>query len=96
MFEVPKMRRCVMKLPLQARLMACALCLMSLIGTPVYAGDTFVPYVTAKVPKTAVALWEDYDPRIEPLDVEVVQEWVADGVVTRYVIFTVGTFKGAK
>ena len=63
---------------------------------PVYADDTFVPYTAANVPKTAVALWEDYDPRNEPLDVEVVQEWIADGVVTRYAIFTVGTFKGVK
>ena len=103
MFEGPKMWRCAMK-PLslqarptaQARLIACALCLMCVIGTPVYADDTFVPYTAANVPKTAVALWEDYDPRNEPLDVEVVQEWIADGVVTRYVIFTVGTFKGVK
>ena len=37
---------------------------------------------------------EDYDPRHEPLNIEVVQEWENDGVVTRYVTFTVGTFKG--
>ena len=31
---------------------------------------------------------------IEPLNIEVVQEWENDGVVTRYVTFTVGMFKG--
>lgn len=56
--------------------------------------DTFLPYEAAPVPQTAEALWQGYDARKEPLDVEVVQEWKADGIVSRYVIFTVGTFKG--
>jgi len=65
-----------------------------MVGTELKAEDTFESYVSSGVPKTAVALWEDYDPRKEPLDIEIVQEWEKDGVITRYVIFTVGTFKG--
>jgi hypothetical protein len=64
------------------------------VSTELNAKDTFEPYASSDVPKTAVELWEDYDPRREPLDIEIVQEWENDGVVTRYVTFTVGTFKG--
>lgn len=56
--------------------------------------DTFVPYEQGDVPQTVPSLWQGYDARREPLDVDVVKEWTADGVVTRYVVFTVGTFKG--
>ena len=60
------------------------------------ANDTFAPYKSGDVPQTAADLWKDYDARKEPLDVQVVKEWKADGVVTRYVTFKVGTFKGAE
>ena len=56
--------------------------------------DTFTPYQVDEVPQTASELWADYDAQQESLDIEVVKEWKADGVVSRYVIFTVGTFKG--
>lgn len=59
------------------------------------AEDTFTPYKARGVPQNVTDLWKDYDARIEPLDVQVVKQWKADGVVTRYVTFTVGTFKGA-
>ncbi len=58
------------------------------------ASDTFEPYAEGEVPQTVSALWQGYDARHEPLDVAVAREWKADGVVTRYVVFTVGTFKG--
>jgi dienelactone hydrolase len=58
------------------------------------AADTFSPYAAGDVPQTVTDLWKDYDARKEPLDIEVVKEWRADGVVSRYVLFTVGTFKG--
>ncbi len=60
------------------------------------AQETFQPYLAADVPRSVAALWQAYDPRLEPLDVEVVKQWETDGVVTRYVTFTVGTFKGSK
>lgn len=58
------------------------------------ADETFTPYTTDNVPQNVTGLWKDYDPRQESLDVQVIKEWKADGVVTRYVTFTVGTFKG--
>jgi dienelactone hydrolase len=60
-----------------------------------YADETFTPYKAGEVPRNAIDLWKDYDARKQPLDVKVFQEWKADGVVTRYVTFKVGTFKGA-
>ena len=58
------------------------------------AAETFTPYKAGEVPQTVTDLWKDYDARKESLDVQVVKEWKADGVVTRYVTFKVGTFKG--
>lgn len=60
---------------------------------PATAADTFKPYAVDEVPGNAVDLWKDYDPRAEPLDVQIVKQWEIDGVICRYVIFTVGTFK---
>ncbi len=60
------------------------------------ARETFTPYRADEVPRTATDLWKDYDARKEPLNIQVVREWKSDGVVTRYLTFTVGTFKGAE
>lgn len=56
--------------------------------------DTFTPYKAGEVPQNVTDLWKDYDARKEPLEVQVVKQWKADGVVTRYITFKVGTFKG--
>jgi hypothetical protein len=47
-------------------------------------------------PQTHEALWAEFDPRAEPLEVEVLKEWEEDGVVLRVVRFRIGVFKGAK
>ena len=60
------------------------------------AADTVLPYVEGEVAETVLELWGDLDFRKDPLDVEVVEEWIEEGIVCRYVIYTVGTFKGAK
>ena len=64
-----------------------------LVGS-VQAADTFTPYQAGQVPQTVTQLWQDYDARQEPLEIEVVKEWKSAGVVTRYVTFKIGTFKG--
>lgn len=69
--------------------------LLTLFISTTQAGETFTPYKAGEVPQNVTDLWKDYDARKELLDVRVVKEWKADGVVTRYVTFTVGTFKGA-
>ncbi len=61
------------------------------------AQDTFTPYSTpAEVPQSATDLWQDYDARKEPLNVQIIKEWKTEGVVTQYLTFTVGTFKGTE
>ncbi len=57
--------------------------------------ETFTPYQVEDVPDNVVDLWKGYDPRQEDLEVKVIKEWKEEGVVTRYVTFKVGTFKGA-
>lgn len=70
---------------------------VNLLGLSLYGTETFEPYTTPDdVPQTAVELWDDYDARAEPLDVKVIKEWKTDGIVTRYVTFRVGTFKGTE
>ncbi len=70
---------------------------LNLVSLTTAAQDTFSPYSTpAEVPKTAIDLWQDYDARKEPLDVQIIKEWKTDGVVTQYLTFKVGTFKGTE
>ncbi len=57
--------------------------------------DSLQAYAEGEVPDNVVDLWKDIDFRKDPLETEVVKEWSEDGVVCRYVIFKVGTFKGA-
>lgn len=59
------------------------------------AEDTFKPYATEEeVPRNVTDLWKNYDPSLEALDTEIVKVWKEEGVICKYVIFTVGTFKG--
>ena len=48
------------------------------------------------VPQTVEQSYADFDPRRDPLETRVVREWEEDGLVLRYVVFTVGGFKGVK
>ncbi|MCP5560952.1 MAG: acetylxylan esterase [Verrucomicrobiaceae bacterium] len=50
--------------------------------------------IRAQPPQTVAELWADFDPRQDPLEVEVVREWKEDGGVYRYVRYLIGTFKG--
>ena len=50
---------------------------------------------TPGIPQTLTELWAGFDPRKDPLDIEVLKEWELDGVVCRIVRYQVGVFKGA-
>ena len=70
---------------------------VNLLSLSICGNETFQPYKTIDdVPQHAVDLWKSYDARVEPLDVRIIKEWKADGVVTRYVTFRVGIFKGSE
>ncbi|MFC1652242.1 sulfatase-like hydrolase/transferase [Planctomycetota bacterium] len=60
------------------------------------AQETLPPLQDGKAPQTHAELWADYDPRAEPLDVEVLKEWEEDGVVLKVLRYRVGIFKGQK
>ncbi len=69
-------------------------CTNSLSSTAIQA-ETLPPLVNGRVPANLDELWADFDPRKEPLEVEVLKEWEQDGAVCRLVRFQVGIFKGA-
>ena len=48
------------------------------------------------VPQTAEQTWADFDPRQEPLEIEVIRESFEDGIVLRHVRYVAGTFGGKK
>ena len=58
------------------------------------AADSLKPLTNGHVPQSVDELWDGYDPRAEPLNVEVVREWTDEGVTCRYVLYWIGTFKG--
>lgn len=58
--------------------------------------ETLPPLVDGKAPQTYEEAWRGFDPRAEPLDVEVLKEWEQDGVVMKVLRYRIGTFKGKK
>jgi len=58
--------------------------------------ETLPPLKDGKAPQTLEQLWAGFDPRKEPLDVEILHEWEQDGRVLKVLRFRVGVFKGKK
>ena len=86
-----------MKLFLKLFLNVLPLLLLGLVPTCTTAQRSSESAESAEtVPQNAIELWEDVDFHSDMLDTEIVEEWINDGIVCRYVIFTVGNFKGAK
>lgn len=71
------------------------LCLTALLATLTHLGAETLPALKdGKVPQNLDELWGDFDPRKEPLEVEVTKEWEVDGIVCRVIRYRIGTFKG--
>ncbi|MDP4884784.1 MAG: acetylxylan esterase [Opitutales bacterium] len=68
------------------------LCMVHLVCS----AETLPPLVDGQALQTYDELWADFDPRAEPLDVEVLHEWEVDGVVLKVLRYRVGVFKGKK
>ncbi len=51
-------------------------------------------FAAEDVPQSVAELWADFDPRKDPIEVEVIREWKEDGGVFRHVRYLVGHFKG--
>ena len=58
--------------------------------------ETLAPLQDGAVPQTHAELWADFDPRAEPLDIEVLHEWEEDDVILQVLRYRVGVFKGKK
>jgi acetyl esterase/lipase len=58
--------------------------------------ETLPPLQDGLAPQTHAELWADFDPRAEPLDVEILHEWEEDGVMLQVLRYRVGIFKGEK
>ena len=49
-----------------------------------------------EAPNSVTETWAKFDPRLEPLETEIIRESVEDGIVLRHVRYAVGTFDGKK
>jgi hypothetical protein len=58
--------------------------------------ETLPPLVDGIAPQTVDEIWAGFDPRKEPLDVEILKEWEDDGVVLQVLRYRIGIFKGQK
>ncbi len=56
--------------------------------------DSHFLLAAESMPQSVQELWADFDPRKDPLDVEVIREWKEDGGVFRHVRYLIGHFKG--
>jgi hypothetical protein len=71
--------------------------MLLLAGLPITSWsqeESLPPLVDGKAPQNLDELWGKYDPRKDPLETTVVREWKEGEVTCRYVVFTIGTFKG--
>lgn len=55
---------------------------------------TNIAFAAEAMPQSVQELWADFDPRLDPLEVEVIREWNENGGVFRLVRYLIGTFKG--
>lgn len=60
----------------------------------VQGAETLPALKEGKAPQNFQQMWSGFDPRAEPLEVELLKEWEEDGVVLRIVRFRIGVFKG--
>ena len=64
--------------------------------SPSFATETLPPIKDGKAPQSHEEMWRGFDPRAEPLDVEVLKEWEEEGVVLKVLRYRIGVFKGKK
>ncbi len=77
--------------------LAAACCLLGLAASQALrAQETLPPLAGTNAPATFEALWAGFDPRKEPLDIEVLKAWEEDGVALKVLRYRIGVFKGQK
>ncbi|MGB7347505.1 MAG: dienelactone hydrolase family protein [Pirellulaceae bacterium] len=60
------------------------------------AAETLPALADGQAPNDFDSMWAGFDPRAEPLEIEVVREWEEDDVILRIVRFRIGEFKGQR
>lgn len=60
------------------------------------AQESLPPIVDGKAPQTFEEMWAGYDPRSEPLEIEVLKEWEEDDVILKVLRYRIGIFKGQR
>jgi len=80
------------------RLLVAVTTLIGLIcGNAAFGEKETLPTLKDDVaPQTFEDLWAGYDPRAEPLEIEVLKEWEEDDVMLRVMRYRIGIFKGQK
>ncbi|MDF7823592.1 NPCBM/NEW2 domain-containing protein [Pontiellaceae bacterium B12227] len=58
--------------------------------------DSLPPLNGGLSPQTVAEAWAGYDPKAEPLEVQVIKEWEEDGMIIRALRYRIGVFKGRK
>ena len=58
--------------------------------------ETLPPSSTGIAPQDFEETWAGFDPRAEPLDIEILSAWEEDGVVLKVLRYRIGVFKGRK
>ncbi len=70
---------------------------LALIGAgQIMAQDSLPPLDGRPAPTNLTEMWQGFDPLRDPLETEIVREWQEADATFRYVVFTIGTFKGQK
>ena len=71
--------------------------LLLLLGcSQIRAEDSLPPLIGKPAPTNLQEMWQGFDPLRDPLETEIVREWKEGDATYRYVVFTIGTFKGQK
>ena len=87
----------IIKMMIKKNLMCLIIAVSGLNSLPLYAEqETLPPLEDGKAPQTFEEMWDGFDPRDEPLDVEILKKWQEDGVVMRIIRYRIGIFKGQK
>ncbi|NIP24730.1 MAG: hypothetical protein GWN81_11070 [Phycisphaerae bacterium] len=58
--------------------------------------ESLPPLKNDVAPQTFKQLWTGYDPRAEPLEIEILKKWEEDDVVLNIVRYRIGIFRGQK
>jgi hypothetical protein len=95
--DKPRSKQMIVKIRKSDQTIHFVLCAIILLTPKAIAGsETLTPLKDGVAPQTFEEIWAGFDPRKEPLDVEVLKEWEEDGVVLKVLRYRIGIFKGQK